>query len=516
MNPAAKVASNFLKSLLESKETPAQRVVHAFLSTREASAAEKEVEKLFRIYLPGTPFANKTHAVGGYVRDEYIRKLKDDPSIDPKDLDVVVEMDGGSKKITEHLKEEFGVSVSIPVQMGTYPIWQITFKENIKYKKKTFKTKGAVIEFADTMEEEFPEEGSRQRKVKYAPLKKDIERRDFTVNFLLKDLTTGEIKDLTGMAKKDIERGVLRHVDNVMLDKRFKEDPLRLMRLIRFSVTKEWDIPKDVLRIAKNNADRIKIVSKERIMGELKKTMETGKLKQAIRLMGTIGIRKHILPEIDALIGVTQGDKYHQEGDVYRHTLKVLENAKPGIENQMAALLHDIGKPETQQILPDKTTFLEHQHAGAEIARAIMTRLKFDKKTTDKVVGLVKRHMDPLFKLKAGESKLRKYIREVGDETVDAILDLARADELGRLPPKNEIPDLIEKINKIRTAPVKVQKKSILDGNEIMKLLKLKAGRTVGEAKELLFKIQDEYASKNKKLTKTEAKEELRKRFKSK
>jgi len=156
------------------------------------------------------------------------------------------------------------------------------------------------------MEEEFPEEESRQRQVKYAPLQKDIERRDFTVNMLLKDLTTGQIKDLTGLSKKDIEKGVLKHIDTVMLDKRFKEDPLRLMRLVRFAAVKEWDIPKYVLRIAKNNADRIKIVSKERIMEELKKTMETGKLKQAIRLMGTIGIRKHILPEIDALKGVTQ------------------------------------------------------------------------------------------------------------------------------------------------------------------------------------------------------------------
>jgi len=515
MKSTARVASTYLNSLYE-KETPVQRVVHAFLNTREASAAEREVEKLFKELLPGTPFANKIHAVGGYVRDEYIKKLKDDPSIDPKDLDVVVEMDGGSKKLTHFIKDKFGDAISTPVQMGTYPIWQITFKDNLEYKKKTYKTKSAIIEVADTMEEEFPEEQSRQRKVKYAPLKKDIERRDFTTNMLLKDLTTGEIKDLTGMAKKDVEKGILRHIDTVMLDKRFKEDPLRLMRLIRFAAVKEWDIPKHVLRIAKNNADRIKIVPTERITEELKKTMKTGKLKQAIRLMATIGIRKYILPEIDALMGVTQGEKYHQEGDVYKHTLKVLENAKPGVENQMAALLHDIGKPETQQVLPDKTTFYEHQHAGAEIARAIMKRLKFDKKTTDKVVTLVKRHMDPLRKQKAQNKTLRKYIREVGDDMIDSILDLARADELGRLPPKNEIPDLMKRIEEIRQAPVKIQEKSILDGNEIMKLLNLEKGPKVGDAKKLLLKIQDEYASKNKKLTKPEAREELLKRFKSK
>ena len=513
-----KVARNYLKSLYPETENQAQRVLRAFLNQREASAAEREVEKLFKVYLPDTEFANKTHAVGGYVRDQYIRELKDDPKIDPKDLDIVVEMDGGSKKITALLKKEFGDSVSTPVQMGTYPIWQITFKDDIEYKNKKYKTKGAVIEFADTMEEEFPEEGSRQRKVKYAPLKKDIERRDFTTNMLLKDLTTGEIKDLTGMSKKDIEKGVLKHIDDEMLNKRFKEDPLRLMRLIRFAVVKGWDIPKHVLRIAKSNADRIKIVSAERVRGELEKTMKTGKLKQAIRLMATIGIRKHILPEIDALMGVTQGEKYHQEGDVYKHTLKVLENAKPGIENQMAALLHDIGKPATQQILPDKTTFYEHHDAGAEMARAIMNRLKFDKETTKKVVELVKRHMDPLRKLgpDAKEKTLRKYIRQVGDETIDAILDLARADELGRLPPKSQIPDLMERIKKIREAPIKTPKKPVLDGKEIMEMLDLKSGPLVGKAKELLLDIQDEYASKSKKLNKSEAKKELKKRFKSK
>lgn len=515
MHSGARVASNYLNSL-KREESPVKRVVHAFLNSREASAAEREVEKLFKTLLPGTPFANKIHAVGGYVRDEYIKKLKDDPSIDPKDLDIVVEMDGGSEKLTHFIKKEFGDAISTPVQMGTYPIWQITFKGNLEYKKKKFKTKGAIIEVADTMEESFADETSRQRQVKFAPLKKDIERRDFTVNMLLKDLTTGEIKDLTGTSKADIEKGVLKHVDKVMLDKRFKEDPLRLMRLVRFAAVKEWDIPKYVLKIAKANANRIKIVSKERIMEELKKTMETGKLKQAIRLMGTIGIRQYILPEIDALKGITQGDKYHQEGDVYKHTLKVLENAKPGIENQMAALLHDIGKPATQQILPDKTTFYEHQDAGADIAKAIMERLKFDKKTTKKVVDLVRMHMDPLRKQKAKDVKLRKYIRDVGDEMVDSILDLARADELGRLPAKNEIPDLVKRIEKIRNAPVKVTEKPLLDGHELMKLLKIEQGPAVRDVKNLLFKIQDEYGAQNKELTKSEAKKELLKRFKSK
>lgn len=489
------------------------KVAHHYLRKLIASAAEKEVERFFRAFLKNTPFSGKTHAVGGYVRDQYRSILKNDPSIEPKDLDIVIEMDGGAEKITHFLKDKFKDSISTPVHMGNYPIWQLTFKDDIEYRNETYNTKGAVIEFADTMEEEFPDEESRQRKVKYGPLKKDIERRDFTINMLLKDLTTGEIKDLTGLSKRDIEKGLLRHVTLEMLDERFKEDPLRIIRLARFAAIYDLDIPRSVLRVAKKNAERIKIISEERVRRELEKVMKVGKTKKAIQVLKATGILKLKLPEVQALIGIQQGEKYHQEGDVYRHTLKVLENAKPGIENQMAALLHDIGKPATQRILPDKITFYEHQDAGAEIARAIMKRLKFDKKTTDKVVALVKKHMDPLTKKDISDKNLRKYIREVGDETVDSILDLARADELGRLPPKNEIPNLIERVKKIREAPVKMKKEPILNGKEIMELLNLKQGPKIGEVKDYLLDLQDEYASKDKKLTKTEAKKLLRKKF---
>lgn len=494
----------------------ALKVAQAFIAEQiyVASAAEREVERLLMALLPGTPFAHKVHIVGGYVRDQYIREITKDKSIEPKDLDAVVEMKDGAKKISLFIKEKFGKSVSTPLQMSNYPIWQITFKENIDYQNESFKTKGAVIEFADTMREKFTDPDSRQRETEYAPLKEDIERRDFTVNMLLKDLTTGEITDLTGTSKRDIEKGVLKHIDNVMLSKRFKEDPLRLLRLVRFQAINGWDIPMSVLRIAKKNAHRIKIVSNERIRDELQKTMKKGVLNKAIGLMKAIGLLKYILPEVEELRGVEQGEKYHQEGDVYKHTLMVLEKAKPGIENQMAALLHDIGKPATQQVLPNKTTFIDHQHAGAEIAKALMKRLKFDKKTSDKVVSLVKRHMDPLFKLKTKEKNLRKYIREVGDETIKSILDLARADELGRLPPKNEIPDLIKRIKEIQDAPIKVQKKPVLTGKEIMELLKMKSGPEVGEVKNFLLDTQDEYAAEKKELTKETAEKLLLKKFK--
>lgn len=482
-----------------------------------SSKSEQEVERLLKALLPESPFKGLVKAVGGYVRDQYLSILKDDPSIEAKDLDLVVDMKNGAEKVTHYIFDQFkGISpapISEPRQMGKgYPIWQITFKDDITFKGELYHTTGAVIEFADTMKEEYPDADSRQRVTMPANIKEDIARRDFTVNMLLKDMTTGEIEDLTGQSKDDIKNGVLRGHPDVPLDKTFEEDPLRMIRLIRFQAKYEWEIPMSVLRAVKRKADRISIVSSERIMGELKKIMDLGKLKQAIKLMSATGLLKHILPEVEALKGVKQNPKWHSEGDAYRHTLMVLEGAPPGVENQIAALLHDIGKPATTSLFEDEIKSHGHEDVGAEIAEAILKRLKFDNDTTERVKKMVHNHMRPhhLGRSGVGIKALRKFIREVGDELVDSILDLARADELGKIPATNEIPDLRKRIDEIRS---QVKKVPLLNGQEIMDLLKLPTGTEVGRAKKMLIELEDDYAEKGKTLTKEEARQELLKEF---
>ena len=495
-----------------------------------ASEPEKEVEQFLKALLPGTPYAGKVKAVGGYVRDEYLSLIKNDPSIESKDLDLVVDMEDGGKKLSHFIYDVFNrlwdkmkqfftntkSPISRPRQMGKgYPIWQITFKDDITFKGKTYKTNGAVIDIAATMKESYPDESSRQRKTEPGTLKEDIARRDFTVNQLLKDMTTGEIEDFTGTSKQDIEKGVLKGHPDVPLDQMFANDPLRMIRLFRFQAKYGWDIPLFVLKAVKRNAKRIEIVSAERIMGELEKVMKYGKLKSVIKLMSATGLLKYILPEVEALKGVQQNPEYHSEGDVYRHTLKVLENAPPGVENQIAALLHDIGKPGTTKIIEDKIKSKGHEELGADIAEAMMKRLKFDNATTDKVKKMVRNHMrphtlgpDPSIKA------IRKFVREVGDEMVDCILDLARADEIGKIPPSNAIPDLKKKIEEVRKQPEQTKKGPILKGDEIMDLLGIKQGPEVGKAMNFLTDLGDEYAEKKEELTKEKAREELLKKFK--
>jgi poly(A) polymerase len=491
-----------------------------------AAVAEKEVERLFRDWLPNTPWKGKAYAVGGFVRDQYLREIKKDPSIQAKDLDVMVDSPkgGGAEQITKFinntLNEKNPGAISTPHQMGeSYPIWQITFKDNITYNGREYETKGAVIEFADSQKESFPDPKSRQRVTEPGTVEEDVMRRDFTVNMLLKDLSTGEIKDLTGRSKRDIEEGILTGHPKVNLDEMFISDPLRMLRLIRFRAKYNWKIPQYMIDAVKRNADRINIISKERIQEEMEKIAKFGKLSSMIRFMRDTDLLEHIMPEVKALQEETQSPKHHQEGDVLTHTLMVLDNAKPGLRNQMAALLHDIGKPSTRSIYEGEIKHHGHEAAAEEIAEAIMRRLKFKTKDIDAVKKMVKYHMRPhalskeLEKEKLTEKAIRKFIREIGDELVDSILDLAEADQLGKMPPSNTIPMLRERIEKARKIPI--SKKPILNGNKIKELLNLKVGPDVGVAIGIVNDIEDEYIQDNgKKPSKEYMEEELMRRWK--
>jgi poly(A) polymerase len=472
-----------------------------------ASLAEKEVERLLKRLLPSSPFRGKAFAVGGYVRDEVM-------GIESDDLDVVVGFAGGAERMAEWIHRQFPTSTSRPVETGKgYPIWTVFFKADIEYEGEAYRTKGADIDLADSQKESFPDPESRQRITEPGTIEEDVARRDFTVNMLLKDLETGELKDLTGTSVNDIRNGILRGIPGLDFNKVLRDDPLRMLRLVRFQAKYGWNVPMDVLRIVAANAARIQIVSGDRIRKELVKLMEIGKLHQGIRMMKAVGLLKYVLPEVEALRGVkhdtTRG--HHQEGDVYRHTLLVLKGAKPGVESQLAALLHDIGKPQTQEDLGDKIQFLGHEKVGGEIAEAIMRRMQFELPAIRKVRMMVENHMMPYAYGDASASGLRRFVRKVGEEMVDSILDLAEADQLGNLPPETMIPDLRRRIDEAMAIPMR--KAPIIDGREIMTLLGMGPGPDVGRAVEFLKQKEDEYAGQGVELTKEEAKRLLLEEF---
>jgi poly(A) polymerase len=476
-----------------------------------SSKAEKELEKFLKAYLPGTRFAGKVYAVGGYVRDEFM-------GLDPKDLDVVVEVRGGAERLAQMIHGEYVSETSTPRQLGAgYPIWQLAFKVDVVFGGKEYGTAGAVVELVDTQKEMFPDPDSRQRQVEYGTLKEDIERRDFTVNMLLKDLTTGEVRDLTGTSAEDIKRGVLRGHPGVDFGKILSDDPLRMLRLVRFQVKYGWSVPMDVLRAVKANAGRLAIVSGERIRDELVKIADLGKLGQAVRIMKAVGLLRYVLPEVEAMKGVEHEYSMgsHQEGDVYRHTLAVLQNAKPGVESQFAALLHDVGKPASQAVVEGLIRFIGHEKVGGEIAEAVMRRLRFDLDVVKKVRTMVENHMRPHFLTRdegAGPKALRKFVREVGVELVDAVLDLAEADQLGTVPPKNVIPDLRKEIDALK-APVQKAEELPLDGNDVQRVLGIGKGPEVGVALKWLKDAKYEWELEGREMTKADAERLVAEKF---
>ena len=466
------------------------------------------MERLFLSLLSGTPFAGKAFAVGGYVRDEVM-------GIDSKDLDIVVGFPNGAEKLSKFIAKKFPGKTSTPRQMGSYPIWYLTFKDDVDYNGDRFAVKGGELDIADSQKEAFPDPESRQRETGFGTISDDVKRRDFTVNMLMKDLSTGEIVDHAGTGVQDIKDGILRGHPEVPLDRTFTDDPLRMLRLIRFMVKYGWTPAKEAVDAVKRNAHRINIISHERIRDELIKIMLVGKMAPALRFMEQTGLLKHILPEVDSLRGIEQSKEHHSEGDVFEHTMHVLENAKPTLHAQLAALLHDAGKPSTQEFIDDKIHFLGHEEVSGEIAEAFLRRMRFDNDMIKKVRFLVENHMRPHTAKDWSPKAVRKFVRDVGEELED-LLDLAAADSAGSLTPegtpaKDAVPHLRKKIEEVQEIPVRV--KPVLNGNEVMQLLGISSGKEVGVAMAWLQDKVDDYAAEGKDLSPEDAKSLLLKEY---
>jgi len=478
---------------------------------------EKEVERLLGKILAGSVFHGKVKAVGGYVRDEYLASLTNTPH-HPKDLDILVD-DGpeGSKRFASHLHSLFSKETSLPRQMGAgYPIWQLTFHSNITLiSGGTFLTEGAVIEFADPMKETYPDQDSRQRTVIPATLEEDIKRRDFTVNMLLKDLTSGEVEDLCESSLYDIRRGILRGHPDVYSRKMFSDDPLRIMRLVRFHAKYGWEIAYDLFLGARRTANRLSIVSMERIQGELQKILEYGELHKSIGLMNDLGVLDYILPEVKNLEHVEHDSEYHKEGDVYTHTMMVLENSDKTVCGQLAALLHDVGKPATREIIDGKVRFIGHEEVSAYMAKDILDRLKFPSQVRDQVAKVIGFHMRPLALVnnQSPSRTYRRFMRDVGPY-LDDVLSLASADCKGRLPYSPNHEKVIAKVREIQDHDANLPPPPPLNGRDIMEALGLKSGIQVGMAVRVVQDIHDEYLEKGISVSKEQAISELRERFK--
>jgi poly(A) polymerase len=256
--------------------------------------------------------------------------------------------------------------------------------------------------------------------------REDVERRDFTINGMMLDPATNEILDFVG-GRADLNAGIVRAIGDP--ERRFAEDKLRMLRAVRFAARFDYEIEPATLAAIQKFAGKIDQVSAERVREELTKMLTEGHARRAFQLLDTTGLLQQILPEIAAMKGVEQPPQYHPEGDVFVHTLLLLDKLPAGASKTLAwgALLHDVGKPPTFRVAPDRIRFDGHVDVGVKMAAEILRRLRFSNDDTDQILALVDHHMRFGQVQQMNQSTLKKFLRLPG---FDEHLELHRMDSL--------------------------------------------------------------------------------------
>ncbi|HEX4189443.1 MAG TPA: CCA tRNA nucleotidyltransferase [Marmoricola sp.] len=345
--------------------------------------------------------------------------------------------------------------------------------------------------------------GSRKPEVSYGDsLDGDLGRRDFTVNAMAVRLPGRELEDPYG-GIVDLAHQVLRTPGRP--EDSFSDDPLRMMRAARFAAQLGFSVAPEVRAAMTGMADRITIISAERVRDELVKLICAPDPRAGLLLLVETGLAEHVLPELPAL--VLERDEHHRHKDVYEHTLTVLEQSielegrlpggGPDLVSRFAALMHDVGKPRTRKFAGDGTvTFHHHDVVGAKITRKRMQALKFSKDETDSVSTLVELHLrfhgygDGQWT----DSAVRRYVRDAGP-LLDRLHILTRADCTTRNQRKADrlrrtYDELEERIALLSEAEELASIRPDLDGNQIMEILGIGAGREVGAAYRFLLELR--------------------------
>lgn len=240
--------------------------------------------------------------------------------------------------------------------------------------------------------------------------REDVERRDFTINGMMLDPINGEVLDLVG-GRKDLEAKIIRAIGDP--ERRFEEDKLRMLRAIRFAARFNYVVEPKTFAATQKLAPRIDQVSRERVRDELTRMLTEGHARQAFLLLDASGLLHEVLPEIEAMKGVEQPPQFHPEGDVFVHTLLLLEKLPQPCPPTLAwgSLFHDVGKPPTFRVAPDRIRFDNHVNVGVKMAEVICRRLRFSNSDIDQILALVDNHMKFGQADRMSESTFKKFVR---------------------------------------------------------------------------------------------------------
>ncbi len=339
---------------------------------------------------------------GGCVRDLIL-------GVEPKDYDIAT--DAPRHEVAALFERGYAVGAAFGVQT--------VIMDEDHFEVTTFREDGPYLD------------GRHPSHVEFTDEEHDAQRRDFTINALFFDPQTQTVLDHVG-GLADIEQGVVRTVGEPR--QRFAEDYLRLLRAVRFTARLDYTIEGNTMSAMCDMAHLATRTSPERIREELVKMLTEGAARAALELMDKTGLLKQVLPEVDRMKGVEQPREFHPEGDVFQHTMVVLDNMRnPTHTLAFGVLLHDVGKPLTQTF-EDRIRFNNHDRVGAHEADAICRRLRMSKRDRERIVWLVANHMRLAMAPRMRESKLKRLVMTVG---FDELLELCRLDCMaGHLDPE--------------------------------------------------------------------------------
>jgi poly(A) polymerase len=330
---------------------------------------------------------HQAYFVGGCVRDLLLGR-------EPEDFDVA------TSAPPDHVLAMFEKTFAVGAHFGVVLVCsQGPGGEEVVTEVATFRSDGAYTD------------GRRPDAVRFSTSpEEDVKRRDFTINGMMLDPANDTVLDMVG-GMPDLNAGLIRAIGDPA--DRFAEDKLRMLRGVRFAARFAFDLEPATATAIQQSAPAVSQVSHERVRDELTRMLTEGRAKRAFELLDATGLLVQVLPEVVKMKGVAQPPQYHPEGDVWVHTLLLLEGLPAGcpVALAWAALLHDVGKPATFRIAPDRIRFDGHVEVGVRIAEEICRRLRFANHETEQILSLIANHMRFADAPRMKESTLKRFFR---------------------------------------------------------------------------------------------------------
>jgi len=437
-----------------------------------------EIRHAIRDIIKDTAWENHVFVVGGCVRDELM-------GLDIKDIDMVIDLPKGGIRFVEWMYAN-GYTMHAPIVFEGFG--------TAMFQLKAFPD--VELECVQSRKEKYPDRKSRNPEVSHGTIEDDSFRRDLTINTLDINITTEELVDVTGHGVEDIKNHVIR--TPLDPDITYDDDPLRILRCIRFASRYGWEIDPVTFAGMVRNVPRLEIITKERIHDELDKMLTCQHPVQAMELLRETGAMRFVIPELEETYEMTQ-NQYHF-GMVWEHTMKVLDGVETNdLAVRMAALLHDIGKVRTREVTEDgKVHFIGHEKRSAEMIDGILRRLRYSIDFIHKVQFLAAHHMvtkpwkDDLSMMKPKHLRKLQYVCQT-EERFRNLMFLVDADNKAHAEGfclDHQVTNILEVTERMKSeGSALFGYKLPFTGNEVMQLKGLNSGLAVRACLDYLLKL---------------------------